>query len=90
MWISSSTAAGGGVHGRGDGIARGTIDQVGTITRKFPLFIGRCHRAGGIHIGKAVGERIDGSSKGYHTRRFNKTGTPGKRTDIGRNIITGV
>jgi hypothetical protein len=39
MWTFFSTMVGGGVHGKGDGIARGAMVQVGVTIETFHLFI---------------------------------------------------
>ena len=90
MWKSFSIRAGGGVRGKGDGIVRGTIVQVGATIRKFHLFTGRYHRTGGIPTETVAGKRTNGTDNEYHTRKFRKTGRPGKTENIGRGIITGV
>ena len=38
MWTSFSGMVGGGARGKGDGIARGTIVQVGATIEAFHLF----------------------------------------------------
>jgi hypothetical protein len=81
---------GGGVRGKGAGIARGTIVQVGTTIETFHLFIERYHQVGGMTIGGIGGKIINGTPNEYPTKKFNKTGATGKRTDIGRSKILGV
>jgi hypothetical protein len=90
MWTSFSTMVGGGVRGKGDGIARGTMVQVGATMKAFHLFIVRYHQVGGTTIGSIVGEGINGTTNAYPTKNFNTTGTPGKRTSIGRSKTVGV
>ena len=51
-WTPFSTMAGGGVCGKGAGIAPGTIAQVGSIIKEFHLFMRRYLRAGGMTTGK--------------------------------------
>jgi hypothetical protein len=81
---------GGGARGKGDGIARGTIDQVGAITDMFRLFIEVYHQVGGMIIGSIVGKDTNGNTNEYLTSKFNRTGAIGKKTDIGRSKMPGV
>ncbi|MCX5822077.1 MAG: hypothetical protein NTY86_00840 [Deltaproteobacteria bacterium] len=81
---------GGGARGKGDGIARGTIVQVGATIEAFHLFIGGYHQVGGMTTGIIVGEDMNGTTSEYLTNNFNGTGTTGKRADIGRSKILGV
>jgi hypothetical protein len=90
MWTSFSTVVGGGVRGKGDGIARGTIVQVGATIETFHLFIEGYHQVGGMTIGSIVGKGINGTTSEYPTNKSNKTGATGKKADIGRNKIVGV
>jgi hypothetical protein len=90
MWTSFSTVVGGGVRGKGDGIARGTIIQVGATIETFHLFIEGYHQVGGMTIGIIVGEGINGTINEYPTNKSNGTGATGRRTDIGRSKTLGV
>jgi hypothetical protein len=81
---------GGGVRGKGGGIARGTIAQVGATIETFHLFIEKYHQVGGMTIGNIVGEVINGTPNEYPTKKSNGTGVTGKRVDIGRSNILGV
>jgi hypothetical protein len=81
---------GGGVRGKGDGIARGTIVQVGATIETFHLFIEGYPQAGGMTIGSIVGEGINGTTNEYLTNKFNGTGGAGKRVGIGRSNKLGV
>jgi hypothetical protein len=90
MWTSFSTMVGGGVRGKGDGIARGTIVQVGATIETFHLFIAGYHQVGGMTIGSIVGKGIHGTTSEYPTNKSNRTGANGKRADIGRSKILGV
>jgi hypothetical protein len=90
MWTSFSTVVGGGALGKGDGIARGTIVQVGATIKTFHLFIEEYHRVGGMTIGSIVGKGINGTTNEYPINKSNRTGATGKRTDIGRSKIPGV
>jgi hypothetical protein len=90
MWTSFSTMVGGGVCGKGDGIARGTIIQVGATIETFHLFIEGYHQVGGMTIGSIVGEDINGTTNEYPTNKSNRTGATGKRAAIGRSKILGV
>ena len=81
---------GGGVRGKGDGIARGTIIQVGATIETFHLFIEGYHQVGGMTIGIIVGEGINGTTNEYPTNKSNGIGATGERADIGRSKILGV
>jgi hypothetical protein len=83
IWISSSTMVGGGVCGRTDGIARGTIIQAGITIEAPRLFIVRSLQTGGLIIGSIVGEGINGTTSEYLIETFNRTGEDGKRAGIG-------
>jgi len=89
MWTSFSTVVGGGARGKGDGIARGTIIQVGATMTTRQLFIEGYHQVGEMTIGSVVGKGISGTTNEYLTNKFNRTGAAGKRTDIGRSKIPG-
>jgi hypothetical protein len=82
--------AGGGVRGKGAGIAHGTIMQVGPIIKTFHLFIERYRQAGGMITGIIAGKGINGTTSEYPTSKYKPTGAPGKRTGIGRSKILGV
>ncbi len=90
MWTFFSTMAGGGVPGKGTGIAHGGITQVGPIIEAFLLFMSAYPQAGGMTIGSIVGEVINGTTNEYPINKFNKTGATGKRTNIGKSKILGV
>jgi hypothetical protein len=90
MWTSFSMAAGGGVHGKGAGIAHRIMIQAGAIIKEPPPFIKVFPQVGGMITDSAVGKDINGTNKEYPTSKFNKTGRVGKGTDIGRNKIIGV
>ena len=91
-WMRTSffTKAGGGVPGTEDGTAHGTIVQAGATIETFRLFTAAYRRAGGMTTGSAAGEEINGTTSGYNTRNFNRTGAHGKRPDIGKSRIPGV
>jgi hypothetical protein len=61
-WASSFTTVGGGVCGKGDGIARGITVQVGAIIETFHLFIEGYHQVGEMTIGSIVGKGIHGTT----------------------------
>jgi hypothetical protein len=90
MWTSFSTAVGGGVRGKGDGIARGTMIQVGATIEEFHLFTEQYHRVGGMTIGSVVGKDMNGTTNEYPMNKSNGTGATGKRTGIGKSKIHGV
>jgi hypothetical protein len=81
---------GGGVLGKSDGIALGTIIQAGATIEMFHLFIEGYHQVGGMTIGSIVGKGINGTTDEYLTNKSNETGATGKRADIGRSKILGV
>ena len=81
---------GGGVRGKGNGTARGTMIQVGATIEDVHLFIEVYPRIGGITTGRIVGKEINGINKECPTNKFNKTGGTGKGIIIGRNKIIGV
>jgi hypothetical protein len=81
---------GGGVRGKGDGIARGAIVQVGSTIEAFHLFMEGYPQAGGMTTGIIVGEDINGTTSEYLTNKSNGTGATGKRAGIGRSKIPGV
>jgi hypothetical protein len=90
MRTSFSTAAGGGVRGMEDGIARGAMIQVGVTIEVAHLFTAVYPRIGRTITGRIAGEVINGISKEYLTMKFKKTGGVGKRISIGRNKTIGV
>jgi len=81
--------AGGGVIGKGDGIARGIIVQDGSTIETLHLFIMEYHQVGGAPIDSIVIKEMNGTPREYLSNNFNRTGAPGKRTDIGRSKILG-
>jgi hypothetical protein len=64
--------------------------QAGTTINRFPLFMAEYPQAGGVIIGTIVGGEISGITCQYLTSKYNRTGAPGKRADIGRDIKAGV
>ena len=81
---------GGGVRGKGVGIAHGTTTRVGFTIKAYHLFIEGYHQVGEMTTGTIVGEVINGTTSQSPKDNFNRTGAPGKRTSIGRNKIPGV
>ena len=90
MWTFFSTVVGGGVRGKGAGIARRTMIQVGATIKELHLFMGMCPRVGGMITGNIVGKGMNGTTKEYPTKKCKKTGKAGKKTDIGSGKIIGV
>jgi hypothetical protein len=74
---------GGGVPGKDGGIAHSTTTQGGTTIKAFHPFMGGYPPAGGMTTGIVVGEGISGTTNGYITNKFNKTGRTGNRVGIG-------
>jgi hypothetical protein len=81
---------GGGVRGKGAGIAHRTTIQVGSTIKGSHLFMEGYRRVGEMTIGIIVGKDIHGTTSVYLTNNFNGTGATGKRAGIGRNKIPGV
>lgn len=81
---------GGGVHGKGVGINRGIMIQAGSAVKQFRLFINKFLQAGGMITRSTIGKGINGTTSGYRINKFNKTGTAGKRINIGRHSNIGV
>jgi len=81
---------GGGVRGKGAGIAHETITQVGSTIKGSRPFIEGYHQVGGMTTGITVGGDISGTTNEYLTSKFNKTGGAGKRAGIGRSNRLGV
>jgi hypothetical protein len=81
---------GGGVRGKGAGIAHGPITQVGSAIKGSHPFIQEYLQAGGMTTGTIVGEDVNGTTSEYLTNNFNKTGGVGKRTGTGRSNKPGV
>jgi hypothetical protein len=90
MRTSFSTEAGGGVRGKGDGIVRRTIIQIGATIEASLLFMEGYPQVGGMTTGSIVGEGISGTINEFLMRKFNRTGGVGKRISIGRSNILGV
>src|SRR5659263_652984 len=88
--ISISTMAGGGVCGKGDGIAHGAITGVGSTIKGSHPFMEGYREVGGMTTGIIVGEDSHGTTSGYLTSNLNRTGADGKRTTIGRSNRLGV
>jgi hypothetical protein len=89
MWISSSTVVGGGVRGKGVGIALGIMIQAGVTINTLHLFMVKCLHIGGMTIGGINGKGINGTTNEYLTIKFNGTGTNGNMTNIGRSKTLG-
>lgn len=79
--------AGGGVRGKGDGIVRGAMIQVGATIETFHPSIAGYHQVGGMTIGKVVGRGGSGTTNKYPTNRLNATGATGKRAGIGSKKV---
>jgi hypothetical protein len=90
MWTSFSTMAGGGVRGKGAGIAHTTMTQAGLTIKGLHPFIQGYRQLGGMTTGIIVGEVIHGIISEYPMNKSNITGAIGNRADIGRSKIPGV
>ena len=73
-----------------DGIARGTMIQVGATIEVAHLFPAGYPQVGGMTTGKIAGEGVNGTTKQYPISKFKRTGGIGKGISIGRNKIIGV
>lgn len=89
IWISSSTMAGGGVHGEDAGTDLNTTDQVGNTIEMFHIFIEIYLETGGMTTGHIAGRAISGIINGYLTTMFKETGENGKTAGIGKNSTIG-
>lgn len=87
--IYFSAAAGGGVHGMDDGIAHVTTTEVGFTTDTSRIFIMTLIFVGEATTETAIGVGIAGSTEGYPTSSFNKTGEAGTADDIGKETEGG-
>ena len=76
---------GGGVRGKGAGIAHGTTIQAGSIITASHLFTEEYLRAGGITTGTIAGKGNRGTTTEYPTGKLNGTGAAGKRTGTGKS-----
>jgi hypothetical protein len=90
MWIFFSTMVGGGARGKGTGIARGTMTQVGFTIKGSHPFMLAYRPLGGMTTGIIVGEDINGTTSEYLSNNFNGTGATGNRASIGRSSKLGV
>ncbi len=89
MWTSFSMMVGGGVRIRDDGIGHIIITPVGPTISNHPLFIKRYPDIGGMITGSISGKDINGTLSEEITKKFRKTGTIGKRINIGRKTTIG-
>jgi len=89
-WTFFSTTVGGGGHGKGAGIARGTMIQAGPTIKGSHPFIEEYRQVGGMTTGIITGEGIHGTTSGYLTNNFSETGVIGKETGIGKSSKPGV
>jgi len=85
-----STMAGGGVHGKGAGIARGTITPVWFTIGAFQPSIQEFPRVGGMTTGITAGRVINGTISEYLKNSFKIIGEAGKEINIGKSRTTGV
>ena len=81
---------GGGVLGKGAGIAHGTMAQVGLTTDAFHLFMYGYPQVGGMITGSVVGAGIHGTTNEYLISSFGQTGKAGKSAGIGKRKSLGV
>ena len=81
---------GGGVHGKGVGIAHVTMTEVGLIIIKFRAFISMYTQNGEGTTETVIGMDTGGTTNGSLTNSFKKTGRAGKIIDIGRGKEPGV
>jgi hypothetical protein len=76
--------AGGGVHGKGVGIARIIITGVGFIITAFQVFIMMWTRGGEDTTENIIGTVTDGTMNGFLTNDVDRTGRGGIIIDIGK------
>jgi hypothetical protein len=76
---------GGGVHGRGAGIVHVIMIGIGFIINISQIFIMTSTSVGEATTGPIIGMGIGGSTNGFLTNIFNKTGEPGIVIDIGKD-----
>ena len=79
--------AGGGVHGRADGIALVITTRRGCITGVYLLFTDMFLPVGETITEIANGKVIDGNIMECRTGTFKETGGHGNATGTGRNVI---
>jgi hypothetical protein len=84
MQTSFSGMAGGGVCGMDVGIAHIIMTGAGVITAMSPVFIMTWTRAGGDTTETVLGTDTSGTTKGFLTGDFSRTGRAGKVIDIGK------
>lgn len=81
--------AGGGGRGKGGGIARAAMTQVGNTIETRPLFIVKYPIIGEMTIGNDNGGANNGTFNRYLTGKSKKTGKAGKRAGTGRKTKHG-
>ncbi len=82
--------AGGGVHGKAAGIARGIMTGAGLIITMFQTFIMTCRRIGGDITEIITGKGTAGTINGFLSMMSSETGRDGRMIDIGRDNEPGV
>jgi hypothetical protein len=82
-WTSFSGTAGGGVHGKVDGIALVITIGVGPITVMFRPFIMTWTRGGEDFTGTVIGTDTGGTMSVFRLDDFKRTGGVGMTIDIG-------
>jgi hypothetical protein len=75
---------GGGVYGKGVGIAHIIITGVGVFITTFQVFILMLTRVGEDITETIIGTVTGGTMNGFLTNNFNGTGRGGTRIDIGK------
>ena len=88
--IYSSTAAGGGVHGKAAGTAPATTTEAGPITDSLRRFIETFLPAGEMITVIEGGEDMNGNIKWFLTETFSVIGAVGKETGTGKDETPGV
>lgn len=84
MWIYFSGTVGGGAHGKAVGIAHAIMTGVGPIITMFQDFIMTWTLAGEDTTETIIGTDTGGTTNGFLTGNFNRTGIPGIKIDIGK------
>src|ERR1039457_202122 len=90
MLTSISMTAGGGVCGKGAGIAHATMIRIGGTFKLSRSFMPIYRLVGGMTTGIIVGKDNNGTTSEYLTTNFNRIGNHGKQTVIGRSNKPGV
>ena len=84
MQTCFSGAVGGGVYGKDTGIAHLIMTGVGLIIAMFQVFILISTQVGEDTTETIIGTDTGGTTSGFLTNDFNRTGKAGRIIDIGK------